>query len=123
MTIFPGVPAMYVAMQHLKGFDRFDRGLSRHPRHPLEGVEKVGSIGIPLPDTEACVVDMEDGTRTLPPGEEGELVIRGPQVMRGYWNQPEETRAAIRTGGCIPATWRGWTRTGTFSSWTARRTW
>lgn len=66
--------------------------------NPLEGVEKMGSIGIPLPDTEARIVDMEDGARTLPPGEEGELVIRGPQVMRGYWNRPDETRATIRDG-------------------------
>jgi long-chain acyl-CoA synthetase len=65
------------------------------PRH---GVKKAGSIGIPLPSTEARIVDLETGTRTMPIGEAGELVIRGPQVMKGYWNMPEETALALRDG-------------------------
>ena len=63
---------------------------------------KAGSIGVPLPDTDALVLGL--GTdEPVPPGEEGELVLRGPQVMRGYWNKPGETKAAF-TGG--------WFRTG-----------
>ncbi|MGQ9557757.1 MAG: long-chain-fatty-acid--CoA ligase [Desulfurispora sp.] len=62
------------------------------------GQRKVGSIGMPLPDTLARVVDLETGTRTLPPGEAGELCIKGPQVMKGYWNMPEETALALRNG-------------------------
>ncbi|QIA27652.1 long-chain fatty acid--CoA ligase [Thermaerobacter sp. PB12/4term] len=62
------------------------------------GLQRRGSIGIPLPDTDARIVDAATGERVLGPGEEGELVIRGPQVMKGYWNRPEETRQALRDG-------------------------
>jgi long-chain acyl-CoA synthetase len=58
---------------------------------------KLGTIGLPVPDTDIKVVDLETGTRELPPGEAGELCISGPQVMKGYWNRPEETAAALRT--------------------------
>ncbi|MBI3264135.1 MAG: long-chain fatty acid--CoA ligase [Acidobacteria bacterium] len=57
---------------------------------------KLGTIGLPLPDTDIKVVDLETGTRELPFGEVGELCIAGPQVMKGYWNQPEETARALR---------------------------
>ncbi len=57
-----------------------------------------GTVGIPVPDTDARIVDLETGTRVLGPGEDGELCIRGPQVMRGYWNKPEETAATLRDG-------------------------
>jgi long-chain acyl-CoA synthetase len=57
---------------------------------------KVGSIGIPLMDTDAKIVDVETGTKELAPGEEGELIIKGPQVMLGYWQRPEETRDTLR---------------------------
>ena len=65
---------------------------------PMEGVRKAGSIGIPFPDTDCKVVDLETGTRELPVGEPGELVIKGPQVMAGYWNMPEETAASLHDG-------------------------
>ncbi|MBA2227572.1 long-chain-fatty-acid--CoA ligase [Thermogemmata fonticola] len=65
---------------------------------PLDGSARPGTIGLPLPDTDAIIVDAETGTRLLPPGEVGELLIRGPQVMRGYWNNPEATAAALRDG-------------------------
>ena len=65
---------------------------------PAQGMRKVGSIGLPLPDTEARIVDMELGTVPLPPGKVGELVVRGPQVMSGYWNKPDETAGALRNG-------------------------
>lgn len=66
--------------------------------NPLDGLRKVGSIGVPLPGTDARIVDPEDGARELAPGEVGELVVRGPQVMRGYWNRPEESRDQLRDG-------------------------
>lgn len=62
------------------------------------GIQRRGSIGIPIPDTDARIVDVEIGERTLGPGEEGELVVRGPQVMKGYWNRPDETRQVLRDG-------------------------
>ena len=59
---------------------------------------RVGSIGLPLPDTDARIVDMETGTKTLAPEEIGELAVKGPQVMRGYWQNPEETELVLRNG-------------------------
>ncbi|MGA7617677.1 MAG: long-chain fatty acid--CoA ligase [Thermoanaerobaculia bacterium] len=66
--------------------------------NPVKGKRKPGSIGIPIPDTEARVVDMVEGTRDVPSGEEGELILRGPQVMKGYWNRPKDTDATLRNG-------------------------
>ncbi|MER3417863.1 MAG: long-chain fatty acid--CoA ligase [Chloroflexota bacterium] len=66
--------------------------------NPIHGTQKLGSIGVPLPSTEARIVDLETGERTLPPGETGELVVRGPQVMAGYWEHPDETAAVLRDG-------------------------
>jgi long-chain acyl-CoA synthetase len=64
--------------------------------NPIRGKRKAGSIGLPFPDTDASIVDTEMGTKHLPPGEEGELIIKGPQVMRGYWGRPEETAGTLR---------------------------
>ncbi|PYQ32143.1 MAG: long-chain fatty acid--CoA ligase [Acidobacteria bacterium] len=64
---------------------------------PSLSVRKPGSVGIPLPDTDQKVVDLGEGTREVPNGEEGELCIAGPQVMKGYWNRPDETATTIRT--------------------------
>lgn len=64
---------------------------------PTLSVRKPGSIGIPLPDTDMKIVDLNDGTQEVPLGTEGELCIAGPQVMKGYWNHPGETANAIRT--------------------------
>jgi long-chain acyl-CoA synthetase len=58
---------------------------------------KTGSIGIPFPDTEAKIVDSESGEE-LPPGELGEIIIRGPQVMQGYWNREKETGETLKDG-------------------------
>ncbi|MBI3682361.1 MAG: long-chain fatty acid--CoA ligase [Acidobacteria bacterium] len=65
---------------------------------PMMGIRKPGSVGVPLPSTDVRVVDPETGERELPVGEEGELVVRGPQMMKGYWNKPEETANTIRNG-------------------------
>jgi long-chain acyl-CoA synthetase len=59
---------------------------------------KVGSIGLPLPDTEAKIVDVETGKRTLSQGEKGELALKGPQIMKGYWHKPQETEKVLRNG-------------------------
>ena len=66
--------------------------------NPIFGRRKIGTIGLPWPDTEARIVDIGTGARELPLGEAGELVIRGPQVMQGYWNKPGETAQALRGG-------------------------
>lgn len=59
---------------------------------------KVGSIGLPLPNTEARIVDLDTGEKTLGQGETGELAVKGPQVMKGYWQKPEETALVLRDG-------------------------
>jgi len=66
--------------------------------NPLEGERKAGSVGMPMPDTDARVVDMETGQIELPLGEEGELIIKGPQVMVGYWQRQDETDLMIKNG-------------------------
>ncbi|MFO0826186.1 MAG: long-chain fatty acid--CoA ligase [Gemmataceae bacterium] len=65
---------------------------------PLDGTARMGTIGLPMPDTDAMIVDASTGVGPLPFGQVGELVIRGPQVMAGYWNDPEATAKAIRDG-------------------------
>jgi long-chain acyl-CoA synthetase len=69
--------------------------------NPIDGTDKVGTIGLPLPSTEVAIWGEND--RELPQGEAGEIVIKGPQVMRGYWNNPEETDKILKDG---------WLRTG-----------
>ena len=89
--------------------------------NPMDLPEYNGSIGLPISSTEACI-KADDGS-LLPAGEVGELCIRGPQVMKGYWERPAEPRKSSTTkAGCIPATWPGWTSAGSSSSSTARRT-
>ena len=66
--------------------------------NPLEGLQKLGSIGIPLPDVEVRIVDGETGQRRLATGEVGELVMRAPNLMNGYWESPGETKEALRDG-------------------------
>ena len=71
--------------------------------NPLDGRRKIGSIGVPLPNTDMKVVSLDDGTTEVEVGKQGELLLKGPQVMRGYWNVPEQTAAAFTDG---------WFRTG-----------
>lgn len=138
ITVFPGIPAMYSAInnyQHLERYNlrsirlcisgagplppdvqhRFETltgarlvegyGLTEaapvthvNPIHPAEDKRRRRSIGLPLADTDVAIRDVETGQRDLPIGEVGELVIRGPQVMQGYWNRPEETQHVLRDG-------------------------
>jgi long-chain acyl-CoA synthetase len=69
--------------------------------NPFQGKRVVGSIGLPLPDTVCKIVDLEDSTRQVPIGESGELLIKGPQVMKGYLNQPDATAKAITEDGFL----------------------
>jgi len=69
-----------------------------NPLDPTMKTVKVGSIGIPWPDTDAKIVDIETGKEELKPGETGEVVVKGPQVMKGYWKMPEETAEVLRDG-------------------------
>jgi long-chain acyl-CoA synthetase len=138
VTIFPGIPAMYSAINNYARLERYNLrsirvcisgagplplpvqerfealtgaklvegyGLTEaspvtHANPIEQSVEKRHrrSIGLPLPDTDARIVDAETGRRELPVGEIGELVIRGPQVMRGYWRRDEETSQVLRDG-------------------------
>jgi long-chain acyl-CoA synthetase len=66
--------------------------------NPVFGRRKIGSIGLPFPDMDARIVDIGNEEKEMPVGETGELVVKGPQVMKGYWNKPEETARALRGG-------------------------
>ncbi len=132
-TMYPGVPAMYVAINNHPDLSKYDvssikacvsgaaglpmevqkrfqeltgarlaegYGLSEASpvthANPIWGDNRVGTIGVPWPDTEVKIVDTTTGDRVLGVGEEGELCIRGPQVMKGYWNMPTETANTLR---------------------------
>jgi len=134
-TMFPGVPAIYIALMAHPKVDSFDLssirlcntgaapmpvevmrkfeqktgskisegyGLSEASpvthSNPIEGTRKPGSIGIALPDTDCRIVDPETGTMDVPTGQVGELIVRGPQVMRGYWKKEQETLNTLRDG-------------------------
>ena len=135
VSIFPAVPALFVAINNFPGVDKLDISsvracfsgsaplpvevMERFEKltggritegfgmtetspvthvNPLHGLRKPGSVGIPVPGTDARVVDVETGEKELGTGQEGELNIRGPQVMAGYWNRPDETAKTIRDG-------------------------
>ena len=132
-SIFPGAPAMYVAINNHPEIQKYDLksirvcisgaaplpvevqqkfealtggrlvegyGLTEASPvthcNPIYGKRKAGSIGLPFPDVEARIVDIEDRERTLGVGEVGELAVRGPNVMKGYWNMPEETENVLQ---------------------------
>jgi len=137
VTVFCGVPTMYIALLNYPDLQKYDLGSIRScfsgaaplpvevqkrfeevtggrlvegygltetspvtHINPLDKKEKnrPGSIGIPIQDTESKIVDLETGAMDLPPEQIGELAIRGPQVMMGYWNRREETERALRDG-------------------------
>jgi long-chain acyl-CoA synthetase len=88
--------------------------------NPIHGPWKPGSIGLPIPDVEVMIQD-EEG-HPLPPGEIGELCVRGGNVMQGYLNKPEETARALRGGGCSQEMSAFGTRTAISTSPIGRRT-
>ena len=103
----PLPPAVKAAFDGLVGREVLVEGYGLTEASPLTHANPIcrarpGSIGIPLPDTDARIVDLDTG-KDCPPGTAGELLIRGPQVMRGYWNRPAETAATLDDG---------WLRTG-----------
>jgi long-chain acyl-CoA synthetase len=132
-TMYPGVPAMYNAINNYPDLSKYDvssiracvsgaaglpvevqqrfqqltgarlvegYGLSEASpvthANPIFGESRIGTIGLPWPDTEVRIVDTATGEKVLDVGEEGELCIRGPQVMKGYWNLPTETANTLR---------------------------
>jgi long-chain acyl-CoA synthetase len=66
--------------------------------NPVLGMKKAGSIGIPFPDNDVRLVDVESGVEDVKPGEPGEIIMKGPLIMQGYWNNPAETMGQIRDG-------------------------
>jgi long-chain acyl-CoA synthetase len=135
-TLYPGVPAMYVALNNYPDIGKYDLssieaccsgaaslpgevqqrfhevtggrlvegyGLSEASPvthgNPIFGDSRIGTVGVPWPDTEAMIVDLETGIHPVRIGVEGELVVRGPQVMQGYWRMPTETANVLRDHG------------------------
>ena len=136
-TFFPGVPALYVAINNnadvkagkydiksiracvsgsapllvetkrtfealtggklVEGYGLTEAHVVAHA-NPLNGENREGSIGLPLPNVECRIVDAVDGDKELPIGGIGELIIKGPSIMQGYWNMPEETAKTLRDG-------------------------
>lgn len=97
-----------IAMEVLEKFERvvnvpLNQGYGLSEASPVThstphmAKRKPASIGLPMPDTDMKIVDLETGIRELPLGEEGELCVSGPQVMKGYWKRPDETALALRT--------------------------
>ena len=81
----------------LEGFGLTEASPVTHCNPPF-GIRKPGSVGIGVPGTDYKVVDLSTGEQEVPVGELGELIIRGPQIMKGYWNMPEETANTLRDG-------------------------
>jgi long-chain acyl-CoA synthetase len=141
-TQYPGVPAMYVAINNYPDLSKYDvssikacisgaaalppevqqrfqdltgarlvegYGLSEASpvthANPMIGDNRIGTIGVPWPDTEVKIVDGDTGQTVLGVGEVGELCVRGPQVMKGYWNMPDETANSLRVGPEGGAPW------------------
>lgn len=66
--------------------------------NPILGLKKVGSIGIPFIDNDVRLVDVQDGKEDVPPGTPGEIIMKGPLIMKGYWNNPQETAGQLKDG-------------------------
>ena len=82
----------------VEGFGMTESTPVTHVNPFAGGKRKVGSIGVPISDTECRIVDLNDGVTDMPVGDTGELIIRGPQVMKGYWNKPEATAETLADG-------------------------
>ena len=84
----------------VEGFGMTETTPVTHVNPFAGGARKVGSIGLPISDTLCRIVDLEEGTRDMPSGQSGELIVKGPQVMKGYLNKPSETANTLRDGWC-----------------------
>jgi long-chain acyl-CoA synthetase len=84
----------------VEGFGMTETTPVTHVNPFAGGARKVGSVGLPVSDTLCRIVDLEDGTKDMPPGKSGELIVKGPQVMKGYLNKAEETANTLRDGWC-----------------------
>jgi long-chain acyl-CoA synthetase len=82
----------------VEGFGMTETTPVTHTNPFAGGARKVGSVGVPLSDTLCRIVDLENGTKDMPFGERGELIVKGPQIMRGYKGKPEETANTLRDG-------------------------
>ena len=81
----------------VEGYGMTETGPLTHA-NTIHGRRKLGSVGLPVTDTDARIVSIEDGSTDMPVGQTGEICVRGPQVMQGYWNKPDETSKTIRDG-------------------------
>ncbi|MFX0135850.1 MAG: long-chain fatty acid--CoA ligase [Candidatus Hodarchaeota archaeon] len=81
----------------IEGYGMTECGPATHV-NPLKGTRKIGSVGLAISNTEYKIVDIDDYTKIMPQGEAGEIMVRGPQVMKGYWNKPEETENQLKEG-------------------------
>ncbi len=82
----------------VEGFGMTESTPVTHVNPFAGGKRKVGSVGVPITDTECRILDLDDKTKDVPVGEIGELLVKGPQVMKGYWNRPEETAETLTDG-------------------------
>jgi long-chain acyl-CoA synthetase len=85
----------------VEGYGLTETSPVTHINPYASGGRKVGSIGLPIPDTECRIVDAIEGNSEVSPGKPGELLIRGPQVMSSYWNRPDETASALTPDGWL----------------------
>jgi long-chain acyl-CoA synthetase len=82
----------------VQGYGMTEASPLTHAQPADPALVRIDSVGMPVHNTEQKIVDIETGTRELPPGEDGEIIIRGPQIMQGYWKAPAETANALRDG-------------------------
>src|SRR5437764_472804 len=85
-------------IQIIQGYGLTEASPLTHAQPGDPALVRLDSVGMPVHNTEHKIVDIETGERELPVGEDGELIIRGPQIMQGYWKAPEETARALRNG-------------------------
>ncbi|WP_052888489.1 AMP-binding protein [Thermogemmatispora carboxidivorans] len=85
-------------IQVVQGYGLTEASPLTHAQPKDPALVRLESVGLPVHNTEQKIVDLETGTRELPVGEDGEIIIRGPQVMKGYWKAPEETAQTLRDG-------------------------
>ncbi|MCX5833125.1 MAG: long-chain fatty acid--CoA ligase [Deltaproteobacteria bacterium] len=85
----------------VEGFGMTETTPVTHVNPFAGGARKVGSVGVPISDTEARIVDLETGLNDMPLGKPGELIVKGPQIMKGYLNKPDETAYTLRNGWCF----------------------